>query len=673
MDPVKKFREFLDKMGIDRLYEPQEEAINKIFQGKSVVVSMPTASGKTLIAYSAIIRALSLNMKALYVVPLRALAMEKYEELVDLLGNEYRVMLSIGDYDASSKELKQADVVVAVYEKIDSVLRHDPDYLYSVGVIVVDEIHMLQDEGRGPTLEIVLTRMKHMKNSLQLVALSATIKNYREIAEWLEADYVYSDFRPVPLRIGIYHDGVLEYLDGEMEFIKEDRLRIGNLVRRSLENGGQVLIFVSRRSYAESLAEKLGEITSMYSDEFDVPEIIDEEKNIYDDKIIQNVKRGVCFHHAGLSNPQRKFVEKLFRERKIKCLVATPTLAAGVNLPARTVIVRDLTRYSQDGSVLIPGFEINQMLGRAGRPKYDSYGEGIVVAKKGYVDLESILEMGDITSKLGTFIALRQHILGLISSGLVDDEDSVLEFFRNTFLGHQGMKDLDFLIRDTLSFLEEEELIRSFRGLRPTPLGKMISDLYIDPVTGIAFKNSFKHDYMDLYALYVVSSATEMVPLTSREEEFEFPDHPGFDDRNDSALKTARMLLDWANEEEMNDILERYGIGPGDIHMRVDIADWLLYSYSRIAYLLQSSHALHLEILWKRVKYGIRPELLDLVSLTGIGRVRARKLYNFGFRNLEDIANAEPEKIANIPGIGEKISNYIVKEARIAITKKKNI
>ncbi|MEM4598016.1 MAG: DEAD/DEAH box helicase, partial [Thermoplasmata archaeon] len=134
MDPVEKFKELLKKLGIDSLYPPQELAIKKIFEGKSVVVSMPTASGKTLIAYAAIIRALSLNMKALYVVPLRALAMEKYDELKELIGNDYKIILSIGDYDSSSKELKGADVVVAVYEKIDSVLRHDFDYLYSVGV-----------------------------------------------------------------------------------------------------------------------------------------------------------------------------------------------------------------------------------------------------------------------------------------------------------------------------------------------------------------------------------------------------------------------------------------------------------------------------------------------------------------------------------------------------------
>ncbi|MEM1724468.1 MAG: DEAD/DEAH box helicase [Thermoplasmata archaeon] len=673
MDPVEKFKELLKKLGIDSLYPPQELAIKKIFEGKSVVVSMPTASGKTLIAYAAIIRALSLNMKALYVVPLRALAMEKYDELKELIGNDYKIILSIGDYDSSSKELKGADVVVAVYEKIDSVLRHDFDYLYSVGVIVVDEIHMIQDDSRGPTLEMVLSKIKYIKSNLQLIALSATIKNYEEIAQWLEAEHIYSDFRPVPLRIGLYHDGMLEFDDGEIEYIKEDKIKIGNLVKRSLENGGQVLIFVSRRSYAESLAEKLRPIVDNYIKEFEIPNSIDEEKNLYDEKIKENIKHGVCFHHAGLSNSQRKYVEMLFKERKIKCLVATPTLAAGVNLRVRSVIVRDITRYSQDGFTTIPSFEINQMLGRAGRPKYDSFGEGIVVSKKGYVDLESLLQIYDISSKLGNFSALRMHVLGIISSGLVNDEESIPEFFKNTFLGYKGLKEVEFLIKDTISFLENEELIRSFRGIRPTPLGKLISDLYIDPMTGISFKNSLEFPYADVYALYVVSSAEEMIPLISKEGEFEFPNHPGFEDKNYDALKTAMMLLDWSNEIELNEILNKYGIGPGDVHMRVEIADWLLYSYSKIAYMLKSPYAQKIETLWKRIKYGVKEELIDLVSLTGIGRVRARTLFNFGYKTLESIADADPEKLSKIPGIGEKISNYIVKEAKNINLRKKNI
>jgi len=226
--------EILKKLNIKNLYEPQKEAIGKIMDGKSVVVSMPTASGKTVIAYAAIIRALKLGMKALYMVPLRALALEKYDELRDILGNEYNIILSMGDYDTSPEELKAADVVVAVFEKVDSVLRHDPNYIYNIGVLIADEVHILQDPGRGPTLEMILARLKYVNNQVQLVALSATIRNYVEIAQWLNADIVYSEFRPVPLKIGIYSKGMLRFEDDLEIRVKEDKLLIGNLVRSCL-------------------------------------------------------------------------------------------------------------------------------------------------------------------------------------------------------------------------------------------------------------------------------------------------------------------------------------------------------------------------------------------------------------------------------------------------------
>ncbi len=660
-DPL--IRELKEKFGISQFYEPQEKAIEKILNGKNVVVSMPTASGKTIIAYAAILRALKLGMKSLYMVPLRALALEKYEELETMLGKNYKIILSMGDYDTSSEELKSADVVVAVFEKVDSVLRHDPEYIYNIGVIIADEVHILQDPGRGPTLEMILTRLKYINNQVQLVALSATIRNYAEIAEWLNADIVYSEFRPVPLKLGIYANGTLKFDDGLSMRIKEDKLIVGNLVKRSLENQGQVLVFVNTRSRAETLASKLEPIIKEYTDHIDIPQTIDEESNIYDEKIKEAIRYGVCFHHAGLSNAQRKYVERNFKEGKIKCLVATPTLAAGVNLPARTVIVRDTLRYTEDGIVEIPAFEIKQMLGRAGRPKYDPYGEGIIVSRKPDREIKEFKEIDDIESKLGNRQSLRMHILGLIASGIVESEEDVVQFFSKTFLAYKGAKDLEYFIADTLNFLENEELVTNIRKLRATPFGKMISDLYLDPVTGIAFRNSFDYPYMDIYALYVISSVGEMIPLNSRDEDYNIPDHPGFERFNGDAFKTALMLQSWMNETEINAILEEFNIGPGDVHMRVELADWLLYSYTKLAMLLRYSHAREIQNLWMRVRYGVRPEILDLVRLRNIGRVRARRLYNMGYRSVSDIAKAEVKKIAMIPGIGEKLARSIINEA----------
>lgn len=651
----------LKKLKISELYEPQKLGMEKIFSGKNVVISMPTASGKTLLAYFAILRAMTLKMRALYLVPLRALAMEKFDELNEIFGDRYKIVLSMGDYDTNSKELEKADIIVAVFEKIDSVLRHDPDFIYSLGVIVADEVHILGDESRGPTLEMILTRLKVSNSHAQLVALSATISNYEEIAEWLKAEKLYSDFRPVPLKIGIYQNGILVFDNGESYEIKEDRLKIGNLVKFSLRENGQVLVFVSRRNFAEKLAENLRNIVMNYAEKLDIPKQIDEDKNIYDEKIIENLKYGVAFHHAGLSNTQRKFIEKLFRERKIKCLVATPTLAAGVNLPARTVIVRDITRYSDGFSVYIPVFEIKQMLGRAGRPKYDRYGEGIVVARRREMDFDFLHNPEKVESRLDVPSSLRMHVLGLISSEIVDSEEDVMNFFANTFMAYQGKMN-EYEIKETIDFLIENGLVTNIRKLKATPFGKMVSDLYLDPITGIMFRDSLKDNYNEFRVLYTISLAEEMVKLTYHGESFSVPDY--IENPDMDAIKTAYMLMDWMNEKDMDDMIERYGIGPGDVHMRVEIADWLLYSYLRLASLQKVLYIKNIEDLWIRVKYGIRNELLELVQLPNIGRVRARRLYTMGYRSINDIANADVKKISSIQGFGEKLATIIIEEAK---------
>ncbi|MEM3226901.1 MAG: DEAD/DEAH box helicase, partial [Thermoplasmata archaeon] len=186
--------EIFKKEGLNELYPPQVDAVPKIFEGKNLVVAIPTASGKSLLAYLAILRGFLRGMKSIYVVPLRALASEKYEDLKKFEAIGLNVKLAIGNYDSSTNSVKDADVVVATSEKFDSLIRHDFNYLYDLGVIVIDEIHLLKDPDRGPTLEMILTKIKSLNTNAQLIALSATIKNYKELAKWLNAEYIYSEF-----------------------------------------------------------------------------------------------------------------------------------------------------------------------------------------------------------------------------------------------------------------------------------------------------------------------------------------------------------------------------------------------------------------------------------------------------------------------------------------------
>ena len=675
--------------GIRSLYEYQQEALDHIFRGKSIVVSVPTASGKTILGYLAILRAKKLGLKSVYIVPLRALAMEKYEELKKFEKYGLRVALAMGDYDSPGGYLERYDVVVATSEKMDSILRHNPDYPYELGVVVVDEVHLLGEESRGPTLEMVISRIRAVNDEVQFVALSATIKNSSELAEWLSAEHIYSEFRPVPLKLGVFYDTRIIYEDGTTEDMERDSIVVGNIVKRRIEEGGQLLIFVNRRKSAESLATKLQRrVLSLLSpEEKDALEelakkIDEEEYTVYSEKISKMLRHGVAFHHAGLSNPQRRLVEDGFKRRLIKVIVATPTLAAGINLPSRTVIVRDLTRYDGYGSVLIPVMEVKQMLGRAGRPKYDRYGEGILCATSEkraemYMDVYIRGDTEEIESQLAGPRALRVHILSLIASDLVSTREDIIDFFRTTFYGHRIPADtLLGQVDAVVDFLKDNGFVEERKFIRATPLGKRVSDLYIDPESAILMEKCFSLDYDEYCVLHTISTTPDMRVVRAKKSEmeslyaksvlhelavseFEVPQ-----DRFFAAIKTANILHEWASEASQDEIIGRYDIGPGDLHAIVEMAEWLLYSFGEIAQVAKYPHVRDIRNLTMRVKYGVQEELLPIVTLRGVGRVRARRLFESGFNSIEKLRSATVPQLTRIPGIGERLAREILKQAQ---------
>ncbi len=181
-----------------------------LLEGTSLLVCAPTASGKTLVATMGITNTLGKG-KSLYIVPLKALANEKYNEYASFLENtEYSASMATGDVDSDSPHLGKYDVIVLTAEKLDSLLRHHVGWLHDVKTVVIDEIHLLNDASRGPTLEVIITLLK-MLIKPQIIGLSATIGNPTQLAEWLEAELVQDSWRPVELRQGIYHDNNLEF------------------------------------------------------------------------------------------------------------------------------------------------------------------------------------------------------------------------------------------------------------------------------------------------------------------------------------------------------------------------------------------------------------------------------------------------------------------------------
>ena len=681
IDPT--WQKILVADGISSLYPPQADALAPVLAGKSVLLACPTASGKSLVAYLALLRAAKAGRTGLYLVPLRALAHEKVEELQKFEELGLKVGISIGDFDLPAEKLEKLDVLVATSEKADGLLRRGSPWLDRLGVVVADEVHLLRDPDRGPTLEISLTRLRRNYPELQVVALSATVSNSAEVSDWLRAEHITSEFRPVPLKLGVYYDGRITFTDLSVRDLPAPGEAIPRLVRTVVQEGGQALVFVNSRKASEQLAETLiPTVRGLLSSEDRArAKAAAAEIGTVSDEETEGIRRlsgllpnGVAFHNASLTNPERRVVERAFRDRALKALVATPTLAAGINLPARRVIVRDTSRYDDRLGLQapIPAMEVHQMLGRAGRPRFDPVGEALLVARTPE-DEDRLLDRylsappEPIQSRLAAEPALRMHLLALVASGAVTDDADLGAFFEATFYGRTlPLSELHAKVVTVRRFLEQHELLVPGELLRATRFGELTSELYLDPLSAIVLREVLARAPIGvgIFPLLAAVAATPDLPpmFLRRGEEADLlarytdeaeellvkPEEPPLDLGLDlflATLKTASVLEAWVGEEPIVEITQRFGIGAGDLRSKVEDADWLLFAAGRLARVFQRRVGRAVDDLSFRIRYGVREELLDLVRLRGIGRVRARMLYRAGYPDRESLRNAPIDRI----------------------------
>ena len=687
--------------GLKELYPPQVLAVNAglLKTDDSFVIAAPTASGKTLIAEMAALKVfLEKGGKIIYTVPLRALAREKYDDLLRKYTKiGMKIVQSTGDFDRADPWLRNADLIISTNEKIDSLLRHRASWLADVRLLVADEVHLIGDRNRGPTLEIVLTRLKKEMPRLRVIALSATIPNAREIAHWLNAELVTSDWRPVPLREGVYSGGAVIYNDGTVTWIAEEsKVEAIDLAIATIRDRGQALVFVNTRKSAEATASKAGvRISALLSDEEReaLKKIADKASTAVSEptrlsrKIVEQISSGAAFHHAGILASHRRMIEDAFRQNKIKFLSATTTLAMGLNLPSRRVIIRDWRRYeSGEGMRPIPVMEIKQMSGRAGRPGLDEYGEAVLIA--GNKQDERVLferyikgKPEDIKSRLGSESALRTHVLASVAGGYVSNVKELREFLGQTLFAFQaGVQSIRVLADQILAFLIDEGLIREKERLYATRFGRRVSELYIDPLSGVLLRNSLTIDLeKDTFGLlHMIARTPDMMTLSLRQSEIDYmlalfsanadklliPEkklHPT--EEMLAQIKTAALLGEWIDESPEDRITTVFGVGPGDIHNVVELADWLLYSSSEIAKIFKLKQAENaLASVRARVLYGVKEELLPLIALKGIGRIRGRNLYNAGYKSRKEIREADIKDLEKVPAVGKAVAEEIKKQ-----------
>ncbi len=389
-----------------KLDDFQEEAIRNISEGKSVVVCAPTGAGKTCIAESAIHLALENNQRIFYTTPLKALSNQKFHDFSNKYGHD-NVGLLTGDTTIN----RDAQIVVMTTEVFRNMLYGTTfgalsDNLKDVKYVVLDEVHYMNDESRGTVWEESII---YCPTNIQIIALSATVQNSRQLTDWIntvhsKTEHIYTDFRPVPLRFFYYDSSkpntVLPLMTPEgalnSKIKPESKYKYFNskktvknpctdiIVALQEKNMLPAIYFTFSRKKCDENAIKCTSLDLLSKEEAIkaaqmVDDYIAENPYLYNNPHIELVKRGIASHHAGLLPGWKNLVERMFQAGLIKVVFATETLAAGINMPARTTIISSISKRTDDGHRILTANEFLQMSGRAGRRGMDEIGYVVVV------------------------------------------------------------------------------------------------------------------------------------------------------------------------------------------------------------------------------------------------------------------------------------------------------
>ncbi|MEF8814917.1 MAG: DEAD/DEAH box helicase [Halovenus sp.] len=685
--------DFAPAFPFERFNAMQSETLPALLDtDENVVVSAPTASGKTAIAEVAICRTLAAGGTALFLAPLRALTNEREREWERFEDLGYSVYVVTGERDLNPNRAERADVLVMTPEKADSATRkHDsPRYSFvtDVDCCVIDEVHLLDSDERGSVLEVTIARLRRLCDP-RIVALSATMPNVEDVAAWLDAppETTFSfdeSYRPVPLEAD-----VATYSHGDNAFADKYRrlYRALDLAEPHIREEGQALVFVASRQDTVQAAKKARDelvdrdVPMGARGDYDFHSAADE---LSDDTLRQSVLDGVGFHHAGLSRADKELVERWFRDGKIQLLFSTSTLAWGVNLPARCVVIRDTHHHDPlDGEVEMSPIDILQMLGRAGRPGYDDRGYAWVVCDDDAADrYRRLLREGKtIESRLadrdgdvaGSDDDLAEHLNAAICLGTIRDIGDAMDWLEDTFYFVRAQRAGSYVsgdqlrerVAETLAWLVEAALVdREELAVEPTPLGRLASEFYLRLDTARSFADLAEREEIDTFAvLLAVATAGEFDSVSARSDEEgaidavlgeEAADGGGEDDSSDAGTRKVLAILRasmrgttpaalrsdaWIIRQNarrllaaLRAIVDRFG-DPADANLvcRVDA----------------------------RIDTGISSDAVGLAAIDGVGATRAESLAAAGYRRPADVARASVDELAAAglaPGVAERVN-----------------
>lgn len=658
---------------------PAQQQVMKhglLTSGFSCILQMPTGSGKTWLAKQAIFNSVQLGFRAIYITPLRALA----EELVSRWSNEFgtiAVGVFTGDYGQKGRSFPtsylDARVLIMTPERLDACTRNwrsHWSWIPEVDLVVVDEIHLLGDSGRGTRLEGTLSRFRRLNPFCRILGLSATLGNREEIADWLGGVEFASDWRPVPLKWRV------------SQYRRADEKPTVLLCesRTVVDEGGQSLVFVQSRRRSEMLSHFLSD---------------------------QGLR--AQYHHAGLEQNNRRRIEDSFRARITQVLVATGTLEMGLNLPARQVVLYDLQAFDGSGFSPLTTNTVWQRAGRAGRPGLDESGEVVLMAPTWARDAEhySAGRFERIESGMSRSVALAEQILVEVQSGLARSPVQLKRVFESSLAMLQGRRPpidetiSEMLRAGMLSENEQEEHEIGEDRLRTTRLGRIAIRHMLRPATILSLRELLlaAPEFTQFDLLVAAASTDDCEPILPVDfEELELladrlsacRSHlfqranedwrrliPKRGKRFLSALKTAVVLLHWTAAGDIEAVAAEHDCYPFELRRLCESMDRLLLAAAAIHELTHPPASnppeecepadTRIRLLRQMVLNGVDEQAAELTSIDGIGARWARKLVDAGITNLLDLATTKASRLEELDGLSEKRAQTWLESAKSLI------
>lgn len=662
-------------------FNPAQKAVieSGYLEDKSnYIISIPTASGKTVLGILPALKTILNGGKAIYAAPLLSIQNEKVKEFKAFEEHGIKV----------GKHPSNSDLSVMVFESFDALTRFSWNVLREVDTLIIDEFHMIGEYSRGPTLESAITRAKIINPSLRIIALSATLKNIDEIEQWLDGKTVEHNYRPVPLN--------KEVLDAEMFNTKNKNDVIVKIVEKAIEDNSQALSFVSTRRFTESLAtyvakkidkktrkEQKQKFKQVADKLLEVPKKKGSLPTTTCLKLAEAAEKGVVFHHAGLFNEQKEIIEDEFRKGNILMITATPSLMYGVNLPSKYVVIRDHTRWTSNGPASIPVFDYEQMSGRAGRPQYDDVGYSYLVAKTmdEAFDLEARYVNGEIELTNSKLIdnkdAIYKQIIAQIASSLSKNLDDLNDFFGKTLYGFQmknnpsmsmfAQDSLNWELESALEFLLQNGIIRATpEGLKTTDFGNLIAKSNYAVETAVKIKEyvSTMEKLNPAEMIYALAETPDLPLISFKGRKSKDPVRDKLSECGLFAVDignpeaTAVSLIEWIDERNEYEIENAYNVYSASTRRSAYEASRLVkFAKNTLEVLGNYSNLKDMDYLSARLYYGVKEDIIPLVvGVKRLGRKRARLLMKtFG----DNLSEASEKDLQKVEGIGPKLAGKV--------------